>query len=144
MKRKRSKGKGERGAIKMMTDRNQMLQKQTWEELPFIQVMLVFQRSAANLYVRWKMSPTRMRMVASYLEADERAVKQGLRLYDATDSLYRQTIRDFIIHESAAVCNAQEIPELQEGRIYIVDYGFFHQETFYPILRSEPVAVNAT
>lgn len=83
-------------------------------------------------------------MVASYLEADERAIKQGLRLYDATDSLYRQTIRDFVINESSAGCNVQEIPEIVENRIYIVDYGFFHQDKFYPILRSEPIAVNVT
>lgn len=128
----------------MMTGRNPKWQMQPLEAQPFIQVMLVFQRSVANLYVRWKMSQTRMRMIVSYLEADERAIKQGLRLYDATDSLYRQTIRDFVIHDSATGYNTQDIPGILEGRIYIVDYGFFHQDTFYPILRSEPVAVNAT
>ncbi|RNB91177.1 DUF4912 domain-containing protein [Brevibacillus fluminis] len=127
----------------MMTDRNPKWDTVPLDEQPHIQAMLVYQRAAATLYVRWKMSQTRMRMVASYLEADERCIKQGLRLYDATDSLDRQTIRDFMINESSAGANAKEISEIVENRIYIVDYGFFHQDKFYPILRSEPIAVNA-
>lgn len=125
----------------MITDRNQLWPKKTVEERPYIQVMLVYSRSAANLYVRWKMSQARMRMVASYLGADERVIRQGLRLYDATDAAYRQTIRDFPIAESNDSVSTHEILEIEEGRIYIVDYGLFAQGRFYPVMRSEPITL---
>jgi hypothetical protein len=93
------------------------------------------------LYVYWEITWPRMRMVASYFQADYRQIHKGLRLYDVTDRLFDGTnahhYRDVPVSEEAS---SWYIRDVEPGRTYIVDFGLFHDGRFCPILRSDPAA----
>ncbi|MFY0545309.1 DUF4912 domain-containing protein [Brevibacillus sp. H7] len=93
------------------------------------------------LYVYWEITWARMRMVASYLQADYRQIQKGIRLYDVTDRLFdganAHHYRDVTVSDEAS---SWYIYDVQPGRTYIVDFGLFHDGRFCPILRSEPAA----
>jgi hypothetical protein len=93
------------------------------------------------LYVYWEITWPRMRMVASYLQADTREIEKGLRLYDVTDRFFdganAHSYLDIKVTEEAS---SWYINGVQPGRTYIADFGLFHEDRFCPILRSEPAA----
>ncbi|WP_255298408.1 DUF4912 domain-containing protein [Brevibacillus dissolubilis] len=93
------------------------------------------------LYAYWEITWARMRMVASYLQADYRYIQKGLRIYDVTDLYFdganAHWHKDVIVHSDA---RSWFVPQMQPGRTYIVDFGLFHEGKFCPILRSQPVA----
>lgn len=93
------------------------------------------------LFIYWEITWPRMRMVASYLQADYRHIQKGLRIYDVTDRLFdggnAHSFRDVDVLEEA---HSWYIHDVIPGRTYIVDFGLFDKGRFCPILRSEPVA----
>ncbi len=97
--------------------------------------------SPTVLYVCWDIARSRMRMVASYLQADSVLIKKGIRLYDVTgrcfDGASVRNSRDIIVDQEAS---SWYIPDVVPGHTYIADFGLFHGERFCPILRSEPAA----
>jgi hypothetical protein len=104
-------------------------------------VVKIMVQSPTVLYVYWEITWPRMRMVASYLQADYRQIHKGLRLYDVTDRLFdganAHCYRDVLV--TAEACSWY-IRDVEPGRTYIADFGLFHEGRFCPILRSEPVA----
>jgi len=93
------------------------------------------------LYIYWEITWPRLRMVASYLQADTRDIEKGIRLYDVTDRLFdganAHSVQDVRVSPEAS---SWYIRDVQPGRTYIADFGLFHDGRFCPILRSEPVA----
>ncbi|MFD2371110.1 DUF4912 domain-containing protein [Brevibacillus sp. GCM10020057] len=92
------------------------------------------------LFVYWEITWPRMRMVASYLQADYRQIQKGLRIYDVTDRIFNgqnaHGVRDVLVHEDA---HSWYVRDVAPGRTYLVDFGLYEQGRFCPILRSEPV-----
>ncbi len=103
--------------------------------------MKLMVQSPSVLYVYWEITWPRMRMVASYLQADYRQIQKGIRVYDVTDRLFdganAHSHRDVKVTEEAS---SWYIHDVQPGRTYIADFGLFHEGRFCPILRSEPAA----
>jgi hypothetical protein len=126
------------------TERQEFAERGSGWRLPSFyarDVVKVMVQSPAVLYVYWEITWPRMRMVASYLQADYRQIHKGLRLYDVTDRLFdganAHGYRDVPVHAEAC---SWYIRDVEPGRTYIVDFGLFHEGRFCPILRSEPVA----
>ncbi|MDR7318614.1 DUF4912 domain-containing protein [Brevibacillus nitrificans] len=92
------------------------------------------------LFVYWEITWPRMRMVASYLQADYRHIQKGLRIYDVTDRIFTgqnaHFIQDVYVREDA---QSWYVRDVNPGRTYLVDFGLYHHGRFCPILRSEPV-----
>jgi hypothetical protein len=93
------------------------------------------------LFAYWEITWPRMRMIASYFQADYQTIHKGIRLYDVTDRYFdganAHSYRDVDLPDEAS---SWYIREVEAGRTYIVDFGLFHQGRFCPILRSEPAA----
>lgn len=114
-----------------------------WRLPPFYgrDVVKLMVQGPMVLFVYWEITWPRMRMVASYLQADYRQIDKGLRLYDVTDCLFDGT--NAHCHLDVTVSHDAHswfVHDVQPGRTYIADFGLFHRERFYPILRSEPAA----
>ncbi|WP_425341214.1 DUF4912 domain-containing protein [Brevibacillus borstelensis] len=96
------------------------------------------------LYVRWDISTVRLRMIASYLSADEREVTPGLRIYDAaklrSNGEPHDSVREMYIQDDDRDILVEH---LCPGGTYLVDFGLFHHRRFCPVLRSEPVTLPA-
>jgi hypothetical protein len=94
--------------------------------------------------VKWEIGAARLRMIASYLQADEQEVAQGLRVYDATN-LRINGKPPHPIREICVQADTREtvVDRLRPGGTYLVDFGLFHDRRFCPVLRSEPVTMPA-
>ncbi|MFM1650578.1 DUF4912 domain-containing protein [Brevibacillus sp. B_LB10_24] len=112
-----------------------------WPSFHGENVIECLSHSPTVLYIRWDIARPRIRMVASYLQADSALIKKGIRLYDVTgrcfDGASVHSSRDIIVDQEAS---SWYIPDVVPGHTYIVDLGLFHGERFCPILRSEPAA----
>ncbi|MED1782200.1 DUF4912 domain-containing protein [Brevibacillus fortis] len=103
-------------------------------------IVKVMVQSPTTLLVYWEITWPRMRMIASYLQADYRHIQKGLRLYDVTERYFdgknAHFVRDVLVHEEA---HSWYVKDIDPGRTYIVDFGLYEQNRFCPILRSEAV-----
>ncbi|MGG4453445.1 DUF4912 domain-containing protein [Brevibacillus porteri] len=101
-------------------------------------IVKVMTQGPTVLFVYWEITWQRMRMVASYLQADYRHIKKGLRLYDVTERLFdgknEHSVRDVLVQEEA---HSWYVKDVEPGRTYIVDFGLYEHNRFCPILRSE-------
>jgi len=97
-------------------------------------------QSPTTLFAYWEITWPRMRMVASYLQADYREIQKGIRLYDVTDRYFdgnnAHYHRDILMPDDRSTCYVSGV---QPGRTYIVDFALFHGGRCCPILRSQPV-----
>lgn len=96
-----------------------------------------------TLLVAWNLTRARMVMVASYLGADQQELKRGVRLYDVTGISFTGSNAnnwvDVMVEGEETTCF---IPNIRAGCSYLAEFGLFHEERFYPILRSEEVLVS--
>ncbi|AWX57115.1 DUF4912 domain-containing protein [Brevibacillus brevis] len=103
-------------------------------------IVKVMTQGPTVLFIYWEITWPRMRMVASYLQADYRHIQKGLRLYDVTERLFdgknAHSVRDVLVDEEA---HSWYVKDVEPGRTYIVDFGLYEHNRFCPILRSETV-----
>ncbi|MDH6349748.1 DUF4912 domain-containing protein [Brevibacillus sp. 1238] len=103
-------------------------------------IVKVMAQSPTVLFVYWEITWPRMRMVASYLQADFRQIQKGLRLYDVTERLFdgqnAHSVRDIYVCEDA---HSWYVNDVLPGRTYLIDFGLFEHGRFCPILRSDLV-----
>ncbi len=92
------------------------------------------------LHVCWELTWSRLVMVASYLHAEQQELEKGLRLYDVTGiSFNGNNARSWVDIRIKGEANDCFIPNVQPNCTYLADFGLFHEDRFYPILRSETV-----
>lgn len=103
-------------------------------------IVKVMAQGPTVLFVYWEITWPRMRMVASYLQADYRHIQKGLRLYDVTERYFdgknAHSFRDVLVQEEA---HSWYVQDVVPGRTYIVDFGLYEENRFCPIIRSEPI-----
>ncbi|KQL44171.1 hypothetical protein AN963_22355 [Brevibacillus choshinensis] len=100
----------------------------------------VMAQGPSVLFVYWEITWPRMRMVASYMQADYRHIQKCLRIYDVTDRIFdghnAHSVQDVLVQEDAP---SWYVRDVRPGRTYLVDFGLYEQGRYCPILRSEPV-----
>jgi len=100
--------------------------------------------SPSILHVSWELTWSRLVMVASYLRAEQQELEKGIRLYDVTGiSFNGNNARSWVDIRIEGDTNDCFIPNVQPNCSYVADFGLFHEERFYPILRSETVSTPA-
>jgi len=142
LQKKRAKAAETRDLTPSKPKQEQLRQDNEWRLPAFYgrDVVKAMAQGPAVLFVYWEITWPRMRMVASYLQADYRQIQKGLRVYDVTDRIFTgqnaHSVRDVFVHEDA---HSWYVRDVAPGRTYLVDFGLYEQGRFCPILRSEPV-----
>lgn len=142
LQKDRARPEAEKETVPITQD-NRESQERMWRLPPFYgrDVVKVMVQSPTVLFIYWEITWPRMRMIASYLQADYRQIQKGLRIYDVTDRMFdggnAHSIRDVMVETDA---HNWFIHDVEPNRTYIADFGLYEHGRFCPILRSEPVA----
>ncbi|QQE75949.1 DUF4912 domain-containing protein [Brevibacillus composti] len=91
-----------------------------------------------SVHIAWEISEARLRMIAAYLPPGTREIAKGLRVFDAVEFFREGRIPapylDVPVTGDERDCTLRNLPA---GRMYLVDFGLFHDRKFCPILRSD-------